>query len=799
MSNAQAPIGPTTDANRRTHSAVRVEKAPQIDGLLDDLCWQQALVAADFITLSPSFGQPSSERTEVRVLYTDEAVYIGAYLYMRDAARLRSDLTARDASSNADQFHVGLDTYRDRQNAFRFEVTAAGVQRDGRMSSNDFDLSWDAVWDARTRVHTDGWSVEMRIPFSALRFAKQPEQVWGMQFARQLQYANEFSAWSPVDPNGAGAMPQWGDLSGLRDLNPPMRLAFSPYLAAGMRHAPVSTDPVEYANSRTFNGGMDVKWGLNESFTLDATLVPNFGEALSDNIVRNLSPFEVAYEERRQFFTEGTELFGKGEMFYSRRIGDRPPGFFSAIFEAGENEVLLKNPSQQPLYNATKLSGRTKSKLGIGLLNAVAAPTEALIRNETTGQEREYRTAGFTNYNVLVIDQLLPNNSALAFVNTSVLREGGARDAVVSALVWKLRDKANAYEISNASRMSQVFGIDGVQRGFSVDAALEKLQGKWGWLFYTGITDDHYDQRDLGLNRRNNFWRQFGKVTFRDFQPRGNLLYRYAELSVENTLLYAPSVWEALEVFAYGETMTKNQLMLSGFIISRPLWHYDYFEPRVPGKKLRRPPFVFASAQVNTDRRKRFYCSAELQFAESPIPNDPLIGVVLRPTWVANNHLRLTGNMRAQKDYANFGAVNWDDPDRIVIGKRAVTTFDNTISVDYLFNARMNLTFRARHYWTKLFYLEYLDLNDDGTLAPSDWAGHADENFNLFNIDLVYTWQFAPGSFFNIIWKDAVFVGDDIRDDGFFQNFQKTMRAPQDNSITLKLIYWLDAGRWGQR
>lgn len=792
---AQAP-GPTTDANRRVLQAVRTTEAPQLDGRLDDACWQTAAVASDFVQFAPSFGGLASERTEVRVLYTDEALYIGAYLYMRDVSRLRRDLGRRDDGAAADWFHVGFDTYRDRQNAFRFEISASGVQRDSRMSTGSFDLSWDAVWDSRVALHADGWSVELRIPFSALRFPKKEVQTWGLQFARQLQYANEFSTWSPVDPNGGGTLPQWGDLAGLESINPPVRLAFSPYLATAIQRFPVSSDPAKFANTRSVNGGMDVKWGLSESFTLDATLVPNFGEAQSDNTIRNLSPFEVPYEERRQFFTEGTELFGKGEIFYSRRIGDRPAGYFDVVNGLNDDEVLVKNPAQASLYNATKLSGRTRSKLGIGLLNAVAAPAYARIRQTGNGQERDVRTSPLINYNVFVVDQLLPNNSAIAFNNTSVLREGGERDAVVSALVWNLRDKSNTYEIASASRLSQVFASGGVQRGYRVDLALQKVQGKWGWLLYSGVSDDHYDQRDLGINRRNNFWRQYAQVSWRETQPRGNRLSAYAQLSVENTLLNYPRQWEALEVFAYGETTFRNQLSVSGLFLSRPLWYYDYFEPRVWGKKFYHSSFWFVEPQVFTDPRKRFYTSVSLQFGESPIPNDPYIGIQVSPTWAVNNHLRLTASGKVAKDYANFGAVDWHDPDDIVFGRRAITTFDNALAAEYLISPRMNATLRARHYWAKLYYFEYLHLNEDGTFSPSDWQGSADENFNQFNLDFVFAWQFAPGSFLNLIWKDAAFVGDGVRHDGFIRNFRKTIRAPQDNTLTLKLIYWLDAGKW---
>ncbi|MFN0037667.1 MAG: DUF5916 domain-containing protein [Saprospiraceae bacterium] len=796
-------MGPTNDANRKTGFATRTEKPPRLDGNLDDECWQSASVMTDFITNNPNFGNPAAEKTEVRLVYTDEAIYVGAYLY-QPANTIRHDLCPRDGESTADALHVGFDTYRDRQNAFRFQITAGNVQSDLKMSPENHDPTWDAVWDSKTKTHADGWVVELRIPFSAIRFAKQPEQHWGVQFARQIQYVNEFSSWSPVDPNGGGAMPQWGNLEGIRDINPPLRLAFSPYLAASVQRSPVNGDPVEYANSRSISGGMDLKWGLSESFTLDATLIPNFGETRSDDIIRNLSPFEVQYEERRQFFTEGTELFGKGGLLYSRRIGGTPRKFYNAVFDVGENEVLSQNPSQAQLYNATKFSGRTKSKLGIGILNAVSAPSHATIRNEVTGEERKFQTSELTNYNVLVLDQALPNNSALSFTNTNVLREGAARDANVSALAFNFRDKANRYEVFGSSQYSMLFNPDYAPAekpatGFGYNLGGRKVSGAWtGQLAHTAVNDT-YDPSDLGFNRRDNFFRLLGVINHGNFTQRGNIASTFFFVTANNTWLYTPRQWESLELEGLYELVNTKRQGFSLYMTSKPIWYYDYFEPRVWGKKYYHAPYIFFAPSFSTNSAKRLFAKFEIFYGESPIPNDPYIGLKIEPTWIASDHLRLNLGLNLTKDHSNFGAVDASNPADIIFGRRDITTFNNDFSVEYLFGPRMNITARARHYWANLYYHQYLHLNDDGTFAPSDWQGSADENFNLFNVDFVYTWQFAPGSFLNLIWKESAFAGDGERGGAFGKNLEKTFRAPQNNSLTLKVIYWLDAGGWGKQ
>ncbi|MEO6039981.1 MAG: DUF5916 domain-containing protein [Saprospiraceae bacterium] len=794
-----AQIGPTTDANRKTATALRTPSAPRLDGELSDACWQSAPVMDNFVTNSPTFGNLAAEKTEVRVVYTDEAIYIGAYLYQA-ATTVRHDLSKRDGSSTADEFHIGLDTYRDRQNAFRFQITAGGVQSDFRMSPQNLDPNWDAVWDSKVKIHADGWVVELRIPFSAIRFPKQAEQLWGFQFARRLQYVNEFSTWSPVDPNGGGSMPQWGDLQGLRDLHPPLRLAFSPYLAASVQRSPVGNEPASYANSRSVSGGLDVKWGLSESFTLDATLVPNFGEAQSDNTVRNLSPFEVQYEERRQFFTEGTELFSKGGIFYSRRIGGTPRGFSGAAFSLDSNEVVRKNPSEVQLYNATKFSGRTRSKLGIGVLNAVAAPSNALVFNESTGQEYKYRTSELTNYNVLALDQSLPHNSAVSLINTNILRAGGARDANVSALVFNLRDKANRYEIFGENRLSLVWPTNATQpeHGFGYLYGLGKVSGAWGWQIAHYATDQHYDQRDMGFFTRNNFFNFFGKISKGNFRQRGKIASSYFELSAEQAYLKAPFQWESLHIEGFGELSNTRRQTYSIGLSSRPLWYYDYFESRVKGAKFYRAPYVFVSPGFRTNSAKHLFAFFRLSYGESPLPNDPYLGFRVNTTWVLSTHCRLIGTLDVSKDHSNYGVVDYSNPADIVFGRRNITSFDNELAAEYLFTPRMSASVRGRHYWSQLYYHQYLHLNEDGTFSPSDWPGRADGNYDQFNLDFVYSWQFAPGSYLNLIWKDAIARGDEDRGDGFRRNWNKTFHSPQDNTLTLKIIYWLDAGGWGR-
>ncbi len=214
------------------------------------------------------------------------------------------------------------------------------------------------------RVHAkitdEGWVAEIEIPYSALRFPNNDLQTWGINFAREIRRIREISSWNFVDKKIDGILNQSGVVTGIENIKPPLRLSFEPYLSTSLLKEPESN-----AWDFKFNGGMDLKYGISESFTLDMTLIPDFSQVPSDDQVVNLGPFETYYSEKRQFFTEGVELFSKGDVFYSRRVGSEPMGY-DDIEENYPPENIIENPEQTQLLNATKLSGRTSSGTGIG-------------------------------------------------------------------------------------------------------------------------------------------------------------------------------------------------------------------------------------------------------------------------------------------------------------------------------------------------------------------------------------------------------------------------------------------------
>ncbi|MBS1729608.1 MAG: carbohydrate binding family 9 domain-containing protein [Bacteroidetes bacterium] len=789
---------------------MKVSSAPKLDGILDDAVWQNVPIAKDFIVNSPDFGKTPLMPTEVKFIYTDEAIYIGAELY-DDPSLIKKQLTQRDREQfqDVDNFGVTFDTYYDQQNAFEFIVTTANVQSDAKISSsnnssgggndddfndNGADYNWDAVWDSRVSITDKGWSVEMRIPYSAIRFAKKDLQQWGINFFRFTRRVNEKSYWNPVNPKIAGLLNQEGLLMGLANLSPPLRLSLLPFVSTGYQNVPTNQGDI-----KTFlrSGGMDVKYGINQAFTLDMTLIPDFGQVQSDNIVLNLSPYEKFYDENRPFFTEGTELFNKAGIFYSRRVGNTPSGYFDALnIAADSNYTILKNPSSTQLYNGTKFSGRTEKGLGIGIFNAVTAPMYATFQ-DVHGNKIQYQTEPLANYNIIVLDQSLKNRSSLTFTNTNVIRNGDARDANVTALNLSLFDKDNNYNFQTSGYFSYVNGPD-PHNGFKTFTSFEKVSGNWQWGLYNNIESKTYDPNDLGILRAPNEFTMGGTLSWHQFTPSKMFNIRNYEFDIQYTNLLVPFTYNQLELDLSFMHVFKNFWDATLRINSHPLSDHDYYELRTPGRVLNVSPYTYFQIEGSSDSRKKIFVNYEFGYAGfSPQKNDPYISgdVGLRyrfnPKWSIS--------IEGIKEY-DKGNVGWAYNDSLtgepIVGRRTVTQFTTSFSTIYYFQSRMNLSFRARHYWSKVEYLEFFDVLQDGNYLPRPFEDGHNENFNAFNIDMFFTWDFRLGSRLILAWKNS--LGPDVYIPGqpynkYTQNFREIFNVPHSNEFSVKFIYYIDA------
>ncbi len=791
-----------TNAQVKQLQAVKTDHPPKIDGILNDSVWQSANIATNFIQKFPLTGQPASKRTEVRILYDNSAIYIAAKMY-DDPELIRKQLTARDgeAKADADYFSVFFDTYKDKQNGFQFLVTPSNVQTDAKMAANqqlDFDeygdKTWDAVWQSKTSIAEDGWIAEIRIPYISLRFAKKDIQDWGIQFLRFFRRNNESSFWNNVDPNVNGFVNQFGELKNLLDVKPPLRLSLSPYLSSGINVSPFGdTKKTEWLKS----GGLDLKYGINESFTLDATIIPDFGQVVSDNVVNNLTPYEIRFAENRQFFTEGTELFGKAGLFYSRRIGGTPQKFRTVqrLANPGSNYEIIENPAVTNLYNALKFSGRNKKKLCLGLLNDIGHREFSVLRNKTTGKDSSIVTEPLANYNIFVLDQALKNRSYLTFTNTNVTRESIERDANVSALDFSFFNRKNSLNARGAARYSKIFGANGYD-GYSTFLRLGKVSGKFQYFVQNLIESDKYDPNDLGILPANNEVTYQGKMSYNQFQPKGHFLTYSYSLSANYGLLYKPYAYTHLRLNADAFWVLKNFWDVKISLGSSPRDEHDYFVLNTPGRFVKRPAWSFASIEGSSDSRKRIFIS--YKYLHGYFHNDPLHEyhlATLGLRYRLSNKLTLETSWREEieTEYIVYAGrrVNGEPIIAFVDYKDITSIFSGS----YNFTSRSNLTMRARHNWSKVLYNRFFNVSPDGEPINPFFIFDRNQNENFFNLDAFFTWDFRLGSRLVVGWKN--FLGNDEFVDGrenfdYFSNLGKLVGLRHGNEITVRFIYFLD-------
>ena len=783
---------------RKSLPASRTETPPKIDGVLNDAAWEDAEPASGFFQYEPHNDRSASYETFVRVLYDDHYLYIGARMLDPEPDKILTEMSLRDGDENlnADKFWIDINPFNDGIYGYSFRVSASGVQTDVNISHGTGrrgDLSWDAVWMSATSITDEGWEVEMKIPYSALRFSTADIQQWGINFWREVRRTRESSSWNFVNRRIGDPVASMGLLNGIEGVKPPLRLALFPYTSGYLEK---NGDGSGWKG--TFNGGLDLKYGVNESFTIDMTLIPDFGQVQSDAKVLNLSPFEVKFDENRQFFTEGTELFSKADLFYSRRVGARPSGYSQAFGSAdeNENEIVIENPIETRLINATKFSGRTKSGLGIGIFNAMTAPGRAIIKDTLTGEEREFTTQAFTNYNLVVLDQSLRNNSFISLINTNVVGLIGGYTGNVTGTDFRFLDKTGMYRVSGVAALSQQYfqNIENIF-GYKYDLSLGKYGGHWQYNYSREVISDTYHQNDLGFLRRNNLISDRVSFSYNIFDPFWKLLNLSGGLSANYNRLYEKGKFTTVNVGYNMRALFESRLFLVFRANYEPFGRRDHFEPRVKGRYYDRGQELEFDLMFSTDYRRRIYIDGNLEYQKIYSEYDQYdYSIEFAPTLRVSDRLNLTLGLELEKEKNDIGYVAHTDEDNIYFGLRHTTTIENTFRTSYIFNNHLSLGFDLRHYWSRVDYKDrYFLLETNGKLTEiAEDLEVPDINYNAFTIDMKLTWNFAPGSQLTAVWKNIIDSEQNELIKGYFNNMNNFLKDPQLNSFSLKVLYYLD-------
>jgi len=786
---------------QKTLQALRTDTSISIDGLMEEPVWTLAQQGSDFTTAQPSPGKKPDQKTLVRILYDDEALYIAAEMAEVNRDSIQTQLTQRDELGNTDAFGVMLDTYGNGTDGVLFLLGATGVQVDGLISNDgNEDRDWDAVWESAVIFTDQGWNCEIKIPYAALRFPKAEVQDWTINFRRTQRRLNMISNWSEIKPEVDGIFTQSGRLTNVKNIKPPYRLSLTPYLSSyATRFHDTESDPVN-STGYSYNAGMDIKYGINDAFTLDMTLIPDFGQVEADDLIVNLSPFEVRLSEKRPFFTEGLELFSKADLFYTRRIGGSAFDYYGPFDSASDDEEVITNPQIPQLFNATKISGRNKNGLGIGVFNAIEGSTTAEIENLVIGKTRSYETQPLTNYNVVVLDQNLKNNSSISLINTNVWRKGSEYyDANVIGTEFSLKDKNQDYNVSGIAAYSvQAYSDAPDNTGHKFEMDIDKISGAWNYgLNYEEISAD-YDQRDLGFQRQTNE-REIGAfVAYNKFQPFWKLNNANLWLGFDNTYLIDPHTYTETWVnFGFSAETNKFWFLNMWFNVASD--NKDYFEPRTEdfSRYVIRPAFKSAGFYLSTNQNKKFsfWWNGNLYDIDEEGRWGYFAGMGPRVQFSDKLSASFSWNNRVQFD--DTGWIGDGENGEIYIGQRDNISTTNILNINYTLNNKMGFTFRSRHNWTKIVYNTYHELAEDGSLPLSDYRDDLDFTFNYFSIDCGFNWRFAPGSDIILVWKNNIAgaVDDprmDLRQRNYFNDLGQLNNFPNQNSLSLRITYYLD-------
>lgn len=787
---------------QRSYEVHRTDVAPELDGSLQDSCWQAAHIATDFTAKEPEYGVPSRYRTEIRLIYDDNALYIGGEMYDPSPDSVSYTLSSRDDEGNADWFGVSIDTYGNNVSAFDFMVTSAGVELDAIETVNSLDFSWNAVWRSVAKRTDFGWSFEMKIPYSAIRFPNKDVQQWNINLWRNVRRTREVSTWNPIDPNIFGEITQSGVLTGIEKIKPPVRLAFIPY-STGYAENVYNPETDKQTWRSRFTYGMDLKYGLNDAFTLDMSLIPDFGQTVSDKQVLNLGPFEVRFDENRPFFLEGTDLFNIGGLFYSRRVAGTPYNYMAPYFEQDDTigENVIDNPTVAPMINGTKISGRTKQGLGIGVFNAVENRTYATLE-DSLGNRRQVQTNPLTNYNVFVLSQNLKNNSTVSFVNTNVMREGDARDANVTLASADMYTPNGKFKVSTELKMSNIFNGNQYTFGHSSYSFIGKVAGKWRYAFSYGETSNSYNPNDLGFLYVNNSRDYNASLSWNVFTPSKNFYRRSINFNVSYSELYKPQLFSGLNLSARIGGLHKKILYTFLQVGYNPLGNVSHFESRSFGKEVLFKPSLSFDYMFSSDYSKRFALDGFFSFRNYFGTQQNNGSLSLSPRVRVSDRWNIVLSSSYDLFTADYGYVKaYDEPfsDLILLGVRDRKIVENSIRTEFIFTKRMGIDLRLRHYWQEVRYKYFNQLYDEGRVErsaynPVDEEGNSLHNtsYNAFTLDVNYSWVFIPGSELRIVYKNNIFHSKSELDGNYFITFDRLFDQPQFNSISMKLLVYVD-------
>jgi hypothetical protein len=830
---AQGGNPPGTPALLPTSRAVRAVGRIHLDGKLDESAWAQAPVTDVFTQIDPLEGQPASQKTEVRVVYDDDALYVGARLH--DSGPITARLGRRDMPlGDSDWFGVMIDSYHDHRTAFGFDVNPLGVRRDEVKTIDQDDNSWDPVWEVATARDSTGWVAEYRIPFSQLRFGSAADQVWGIQFERVIGRNREYAVSTFIPKRERGGVPRYGHLSGLHDVQAGKRLEFLPYTVSRAEYIDRGPNPYKTREEYNAAAGLDAFVRASSNLTMNATLNPDFGQVEVDPAVVNLGVYETFFQEKRPFFVEGSEIFAfgaegtsGGRLFYTRRIGREP----SLSPPTPRADV----PDATTILGAAKLSGKAAG-WSLGVLEAVTDREKARYR-AADDVDRQMTVEPLSNYFVARARRELRDGRTfvggiVSAVNrrldtdvlAATLRESAYAGGVdfrheLGDRTWVVQGDAEASRIAgttSAMVLVQEQPNHYLQRpdadhlevdsgatsltGYSVNMSLAKQQGEhWRGSIAGALTSPRYEVNDMGFSYRTD--RKDAQLDLRYVENRPGTLWRRWETtgSVRSEHNYAFD--PILTIATLGVDAQTVGYWTVAVNAQRFFTAYDDRLTR-GGPMALRPANVNASLMLESDTRKPVTMGLGLVGTRGDYDqwswNLGLeVGVKASSRW----NITMTPSVTRQRVAAQYVATADDASYAPTFGHRYV--FAPLDQTEVGLETRFNLTFTPR--LTLETYVQPLISSADygsasQLVAPKtfDFVPYAgavpDLDFNLRSLrgNAVLRWEWRQGSTLYVAWQQR---RADLAEDGSFalgRDRRALFRARPDDIFVVKVNYWLN-------
>jgi hypothetical protein len=794
-------------SNPKSATAVRTPKAPTIDGKLNEPEWQLAKPETDFVQLEPIEGARPNERTEIRFLFDDEALYVGCRMFDSDPSKIVARLARRDDEIEADFISLRIDSYNDNQTNYEFTVNAAGVKTDilqfddGRKE----DPSWDVVWEAETSIDSEGWIAELKIPFRVLRFAQKDEHEWGLQIVRRVTRTQEHQYWVLIRKSESGWASKFGHLRGIQNIPSATNLELLPYVVGSGRFVPASP---AYPNGRELksDAGFDLKYRPSPHFTIDATINPDFGQVEADPAVLNLSTYQTFYPEKRPFFIEGSQIirfstfgddFGPG-LFYSRRIGrpiwiDPPAGGY-----------VQNEPYFATILGAAKISGKTQDGLSIGVLEAVSREERSTFV-DSLGARSDQVVEPLSNYSVFRLRKDILDNSNVGMIATAVSRDG-MLPAMTGGLDWNVRFQESMYRLdgflagshtTHADPIAQSVYGGGYIGGSAGKVSFNKEGGDhWRWTLGYDFTSKQYNINDIGFFRRPNDHGTVNTLQYREDIPSQHILR-----------------WDLSTTYHYRTNFDNaeliNSLQLRGEMMLPSYWGIDAEIDVDQGK------YDDRETRGNGLYRKPATQNFLLQFSTDPrLPVTGALAVSAgkdarsSSNWTmrsqievkAASNITLQFSLNHTQIFRTFAwaanLTSFDDPllpanrTHSIFAERTVSEWDFTSRGSFVFTHNLTLQYYVQLFFAKGKYEDPGRMLDESTFVPYTYS-KSDFNELYLNSNVVLRWEYLPGSTAYLVWSHSRMGERGLYATPFVDNFGNVFGLPSTNVLLLKVSYWL--------